>query len=81
MLEKIKNGEITELQFETPTEVNSLVNFITKHDLQNHLHAFRFSEEDMECDFFIDDIKITCKSLKGYRYNHFLTFFRAENEN
>lgn len=78
MLEQIKNGEITELQFETPTEVNSLVNFIAKHDLQNNLDAFRFSKKEMECDFFIDDIKITCKSLKGYRYNHSLTFFRAK---
>lgn len=78
MLEQIKNGELTEYKFSTPLEVDGLIHFIAKNDLHNTLIALRFLEDTVECDFFIDDVKVTCKSLKGYRYNHFLTFFSAE---
>ena len=81
MIEKIKNGELREYKFSTPLEVNGLVNFIAKHDLQNNLIDFKSLGDILECDLFIDNVKVTIKSLGGYRYNHCLTFLRAEDEN
>ena len=77
MIEKIKNGELVEYSFTTPTQVDSLVNFINKFELQSNIKAFRFLEDTVECDFLFDDCVITSSCLKGYRYEHFLTFSRA----
>lgn len=78
MLEQIKNGEVTEYRFTTQNEVDGLVYFITKNDLHNNLVATRLVDDYLECDVVLGDAVITFKSLRGYRYNHFLTFFRAK---
>lgn len=78
MLEQIKNGEVTEYRFATRNEVDGLVYFITKNDLHNSLVATRLGDDYLECDVVLGDTVITCKSLRGYRYNHCLNFLSAE---
>ena len=77
MIEKIISGEVKEYSYTTPTEVDTLVNFINKFELHDRIKAFRFLEDTAECDFQFDDCVISASCLKGYRYNHSLTFSRG----